>query len=73
MANKESRKSFLASTTITLLIVAMLILSGPAQAVSVMISGLQGSYTQGDSINFRVTIEINEPDQNPPMTDISII
>ncbi len=65
-------KSLLSSTIITLVVVAMLILSGPAQAVAVVISGLQTSYDQGNKIDFQVKIEINDPDKFVPITNISL-
>jgi len=69
---KNQKRPFLASSVITLLIVIMLIISGPAQAVSVSILGLQGPYTQGSSIQFQVKIDINDPDQFVPAKDITI-
>ena len=72
MVRRKSRKSFLASTTITLLIVAMLLFSGPAQAVSVVIFGLEPSYTKGNEIKFQVQININDPDQFVPINDITL-
>lgn len=64
-------KSLIPSTIITLAIVAMLILSGPAQAVAVLISG-QPSYTDNEDIEFQVTIELNENDKYVPLTNISL-
>ncbi|MFZ3169164.1 MAG: PGF-pre-PGF domain-containing protein [Candidatus Methanoperedens sp.] len=68
----NQKRPFLASTVVTLFIVIMLIISGPAQAVSVSILGLQGPYTQGSSIQFQVKIDINDPDQFVPAKDISL-
>src|SRR3972149_10357896 len=65
-------KSLLPSTIITLAIVAMLIISGPAQAVAVNLIGLQTSYDQGNKIDFQVKIEINDPDKFVPITNISL-
>ncbi len=65
-------KSLLPSTIITLAIVVMLIISGPAQAVAVVISGLDGPYMKGESIDFQVKIEINDPDKYVPITNISL-
>lgn len=65
-------KSFASGTFVTLLIVAMLIFSGPAQAVSVIISGLEPSYPQGTLVNFSVSIDIIDLDKYVPVTNISI-
>ncbi len=64
-------KSLVPSTIITLAIVAMLILSGPAQAVAVLISG-QDSYSKDRDLEFQVTIELNENDKYVPLTNISL-
>ena len=72
VSTKNQKKSFTASTLITLFIVLMLVISGPAQAVSVTISGLETSYTQGSSVNFQVKIEINDIDHFVPITNISL-
>jgi len=60
------------STIITLIIVAMLIMSGPAQAVAVNIAGLEGPYTKGEDIDFQIKIVINDPDQYVSITNISL-
>ncbi len=65
-------KSLVPSTIITLVIVVMLIMSGPAQAVAVNIAGLQDSYTKGNDIEFQVKIDINDPDQYVSITNISL-
>lgn len=65
-------KSILSSTIITLAIIAMLMLSGPVQAVAVGISGLQDTYAKGSDIDFQVMIEINDPDKYVPVTNISL-
>lgn len=65
-------KSLVPSTIITLIIVAMLIMSGPAQAVAVNITGLQDSYTKGSDIDFQVKIDINDPDQYVSITNVSL-
>jgi hypothetical protein len=64
-------KSLVPSTIITLAIVAMLILSGPAQAVSVLISG-QDSFTNDKNIEFQLAIELNENDKFVPLSNISL-
>lgn len=70
--HSNQKRPFLASTIITLFIVVMLIISGPAQAVSVSILGLQGPYRQGSNIQFQVKIDINDPDQFVPAKDITL-
>ncbi len=69
--SRDRGKSLVPSTIITLAIVAMLILSGPAQAVAVLISG-QDSYTMDRDIEFQLTIELNENDKYVPLTNISL-
>jgi PGF-pre-PGF domain-containing protein len=69
---KNQKKSFFASTFITFLIVAMLLFSGPAQAVSVMILGLQDKYTQGSSVKFQVEIDINDVDRFVQIRNVSL-
>lgn len=64
-------KSLIPSTIITLAIVAMLILSGPAQAVAVLILG-EDSYTKDKDIEFQVKIDLNENDKYIPLTNISL-
>ncbi|MBU4221783.1 MAG: PGF-pre-PGF domain-containing protein [Euryarchaeota archaeon] len=68
----NKKKSFITSTLVTLLVVVMLILSGPAQAVLVTISGLQTTYKPGSYVNFTVSIEISDPDAFVPMSNISV-
>jgi hypothetical protein len=65
-------KSLVPSTIITLFIVAMLIISGPAQAVAVNIAGLDPSYTKGEDVDFQIKIDINDPDQYVSITNISL-
>lgn len=57
---------------ITFASVAMLVLSGTAQAVWVNISGLQPSYFHGNSVNFTISIDIKDPDRYVPATNISL-
>lgn len=60
------------SAAVTLLIVLMLILAPSAEAVSVSISGLQADYVKGTSVNFTVSISINDPDTYVPVSNISV-
>ncbi len=69
---KNQKKSFLASTFITLIIVSMLIFSGPAQAISVLILGLQDKYTQGSSVKFQIEIDINDVDKYVQVSNVSL-
>lgn len=71
-SSKNHKKQFFAKTIITLFIVSILIISGPGQAVSVVISGLNPSYSQGNSINFTMLITINDRDKFVPMTNITL-
>ncbi len=72
MVKKAQKKSIVSSALITVFIVIMLIISGPAQAVSVIISGLGGTYTKGNSINFTVSVNITDPDKYVPAANISL-
>ena len=71
-ASRGRGKSLIPSTIITLAIVAMLVLSGPAQAVSVMIIGDEGEFTQGSDVKFQVKIDLNDNDKYVPLTNISL-
>ncbi len=72
VSSKNHTKQFFAKTIITLFIVSILIISGPGQAISVFISGLDPSYPQGNSINFTMLITINDRDKFVPMTNITL-
>jgi PGF-pre-PGF domain-containing protein len=72
VVKKAQKNSIASSALITVFIVIMLIISGPAQAVSVMISGLDGTYTKGNSINFTVSVNITDPDKYVPAANISL-
>lgn len=73
MVKKAQKKSILSSALITVFIVIMLIISGPAQAVSVIISGLQNDpYIRGNSVNFTISVNITSPDESVPVTNISL-
>ncbi len=73
MPKKEKqKKSILASTFITVLIVAMLIISGPASAVMVQISGLSGEITQGTSKTFYINMTLENFDHFVPISNISL-
>ena len=60
------------SVGITLGIVLMLIISGPASAVTVGIIGLSGSHVQGTDVSFTVNITIDEPDKYVPISNLSL-
>jgi PGF-pre-PGF domain-containing protein len=62
-----------ASLAITIGIVLMLIISGPAGAVKVGISGLDGtSSTKGDTITFDVSATIEDADSYVPIENLSL-
>jgi len=70
---RKQKKSFVASTLITLFIVAMLIISGPASAVIVKIVGLDGeSITSGASKTFNITVTLESHDRFVPISDFSL-
>ena len=69
---KAGKVSYLTGTSITIIVVVMLILMGPAQAVSVIISGIEPSYSEKTNVQFQVSIEITSPDQFVPVTVISL-
>ncbi len=69
---KNQKKSFIASTLVTLVIVVMLILSGPVSAVTVSISGLSGSITKGDLKTFYINVTIENTDQYVPISNITL-
>ena len=70
--NKRTKKSVITSTIITLVIVLMLIISGPATAVTVSITGLPSSITKGTSETFTVQITIEDPDNYVPVSNFSL-
>jgi PGF-pre-PGF domain-containing protein len=72
MKVNHNNKSIFTSTFITLIIVGMLIFSGPAQAVSVLILGLQDQYPQGSNVKFQVKININDIDRFVPISNVSL-
>lgn len=65
--NKSQKKSIIQSIVIPLFIVAILIISGNAQAISVVFSGLEPSYTQGRPVNFTISLTIIDPDKYAPI------
>jgi PGF-pre-PGF domain-containing protein len=73
MVKKNQKKSFITSSIITILIVAILILSGPVGAVIVSIVGLDGSLiTQGNSKTFDITVQLQDHDTNVPVSNLSL-
>lgn len=66
------RTSYLPGTVITVFVVILLIFLGPAQAVSLIISGLQPLYAESTPVKFQISIEISTPDQFVPVTNISL-
>jgi len=60
------------SIGITLIIVILLILSGPANAVLVEISGLESEYTKGNEVKFEISITLHDIDEYVPITNFSL-
>jgi len=61
------------SIGITLIIVILLILSGPANAVLVEISGLDSDpYAKGGEVDFQISITLHNPDKYVPITNFSL-
>lgn len=63
-------KKHMLSSVLTILVVALLIASGPASAVNLDINGLMGSYKQGKDIKFKVEVEINHGDTDNELLPI---
>ena len=62
-----------ASIGITIAVVIMMILSGPVSAVTIGITGLDGTTTtKGDSITFNVTATIEDTDRYVPIDNFSL-
>jgi PGF-pre-PGF domain-containing protein len=62
-----------ASIGITIAVVIMMVLSGPVSAVTIGITGLDGtSPTQGESISFNVTATIEDTDRYVPIDNFSL-
>ncbi|VVB84177.1 SdrD B-like domain protein [uncultured archaeon] len=73
MVDKRNKnRSLVASSLVTLSVIAMLIASVPASAVTVSISGLSGSITQGTSKMFMVTVTMENPDKFVPVSNITL-
>ncbi len=61
------------SIGITLIIVILLILSGPANAVLVEITGLSSDpYTKGNDVDFQISITLHDFDYYVPITNFSL-
>lgn len=72
-ADKTKKHGKYTSIAITVAIVFMLILSGPASAVTLGISLDNNAPTKGDSITFTVTAKINDPDKYVPIDNFSLV
>ncbi|TFH39267.1 MAG: PGF-pre-PGF domain-containing protein [ANME-2 cluster archaeon] len=70
ISNEKWKK--IGSFGITLTIVLMLIPSGPANAVTIEITGLSSEYTQGNNVEFQIYIKIEDPDYIVPMSNFSL-
>ena len=69
---KTNNKRNYTSIAITVAIVLMLVLSGPASAVTLGIILDDNTPTKGDLIKFTVTAEINDPDRYVPIDNFSL-
>ncbi len=73
MVDKRNKnKSLMVSSLVTLSVIAMLIASVPASAVTVSISGLSGSIKQGTSKTFLVTVTMENQDKFVPVSNITL-
>jgi hypothetical protein len=73
MVDKRNKnKSLVVSSLVTLSVIAMLIASVPASAVTVSISGLSGSITQGTPKTFLVAVTMDSPDKFVPVSNITL-
>jgi|GEM_PF-6812785 len=70
ISNEKWKK--IGSVGITLTIVLMLVLSGPASAVTIKISGLDTEYTKGNNVEFQVSITLHSPDKFVPISNFSL-
>ena len=64
-------KGFL-SGIITIIVVLLILFSGPAGAVTVEISGLSGSITKGDSKTYYLEVNIDNPDTQIPIDNLTL-
>lgn len=69
---RKEKRPLLISALITSIILLLLIFSGPATALSVLIQGLMSSYTQDSIVKFNVTINISGPDKFVPAKNIYV-
>ncbi len=72
-ADKTKKHGKYTSIAITVAIVLMLILSGPASAVTLGISLDNHAPTKGDSITFTVNADINDPDKHVQIDNFSLV
>jgi len=70
ISNEKWKK--IGSVGITLIIVLMVILSGPANAVIIEITGLSSEYTKGNNVEFQISIKIEDRDYIVPISNFSI-
>ena len=62
-----------ASIGIAIAVVIMMVLSGPVSAVTIGITGLDGTTpTKGDSVTFNVTATIEDTDRYVPIDNFSL-
>jgi hypothetical protein len=74
MVDKRNKnKSLIVSAVVTVSVIAMLVLSSmPGSAVTVLISDLSGSITQGASETFLVTVTMDNQDKFVPVSNITL-
>lgn len=68
-SNNNKQKSYILGPILPIFVVLMLLMLGPAQAVTVSITGLNNEINK---VKFQVTIEIKSPDQYVPVQDVSV-
>ncbi len=72
VGKRNKNRSLMVSSLVTLSVIAMLIVSVPANAVTVTIDGLSGSITQGTPKTFLVTVTMENPDKFVPVSNITL-
>lgn len=70
--NPIRNKKSVISALVTVMVVLMLIFSGPAGAVTVEISGLSGSITKNDSKTYYIEVDIDDPDTQIPIDNLTL-
>jgi hypothetical protein len=68
----DQKNSTIISVFIAIFIILMLILSGPAQAVQILLNGIQSQYQPGSFVNFTVSINISNPEKYVPAKNMDL-